>query len=104
MTRIPSKIAAAFAVAFAAGLAAPVLADDLGYRNLDSSPQVYFDLGIVVSTPPTTAASAKKYVNSLPTEGRDVLIAACDDYLTHTVYVAMAGTIPFCYALLESSE
>ena len=103
-TCIESQIAAAFAVAFATVLAPPVLANDVDYRNVDTSQQVYFDLGIVVSTLPTTPASARKYVNSLPTEDQSALIAACDNYLKHPVYVAMAGTIRFCDALLESSE
>jgi hypothetical protein len=79
MTRTRSKLTAAFAVAFAVGLAHPVLADDLDYRNLDTSQRAHFDLGIVVSTLPTTPDAARTYVNSLPTEDQDVLVAACDD-------------------------
>lgn len=100
---LSKALAAVLGAALGVGLVVPAIAGDpdFDFDSLtDTSPPLYFDLGIDVMSLPTTPAEARNYVNALPALTRNVIIASCDNYLKHPVDAEMPQTIWFCRALL----
>jgi hypothetical protein len=91
MTHVPFKLILAAALAVSN---APLIANA-------ADPSPHFNLGIVVSSLPTTPAKAQKYVSTLSKGDQRAMVSACDDSIRQPRHNVMAGPIRFCHALLS---
>jgi hypothetical protein len=89
---IPTVLAAAMTVV----TVLPVLAAGQFDATTGTTNSTRFDLGVNVSGVDRTPEAVTAYLNSLPPEAKQSVMAACDNYMAHPGSAQAVETIAFC--------